>query len=117
MATGWRGGKRKRADYKGDVFKLGGKKRRMPITLAHLDSPFDKFTMGARFERVLRSLKPGQSLRMNPIDWDGIVVPASPYDHQTADYLAEWFRSRMPFYCVVEKDTATGRHTFTRPQR
>jgi hypothetical protein len=62
------------------------------------------YTDGARLERELRQLKPGQNFRVPVMDLRRVVVPANPMDNQTPEYLARWFHARMPFYCTLHAD-------------
>jgi hypothetical protein len=74
---------------------------------------FDSLREAAALERRLRHLKPGECFDVR--DWRDIEVPADPLDRQTPEFLAEWFRSRMPFYCTTREDILSGKWTFCRP--
>lgn len=76
------------------------------------------YTRGARFERLLRTLQPGQAVDITAQELSDIVVPANPLDRQTPEYLVEWFKIRMPFYCEVSEGIGRiGRKwTFYRPK-
>lgn len=78
-----------------------------------------RFTSGARLERLLRTIPPGKSLNVSVHDLADIEVPANPLDRQTPEYLVEWFRIRMPFYCTVTPDIPLmpSKFTFHRPER
>ena len=74
------------------------------------------FTRAANFERLLRTLRPGDALDVRPEEWLDIQVPANPLDRQSPEYLAEWFRVRMPFKCEVRHHLLPEKWTFFRPQ-
>lgn len=74
------------------------------------------FTKGAQLEKTLRRLKPGEFMRVSKNSLLDILVPANPLDRQTPEYLAEWFRSRLPFYATTHEDTITGDWEFERPR-
>lgn len=59
------------------------------------------FTKAALLEKKLRMLKPGECARMYATELSDMIVPANPLDKQTPEYLANWFHSRMPFYCKL----------------
>jgi len=76
----------------------------------------EDFRLGAELERELRTLKPGQCLDVSRQRFNDIIVPANPLDRQTPEYLAEWFKIRMPFYCETRLNIMSGTWTFERPK-
>lgn len=81
-------------------------------------SPLAKYTSGARMERLLRSLQPGEAVKITTHMLLDVEVPANPLDCQTPEYLVKWFRSRMPFYCTVTPNLPSSfadQWTFYRP--
>lgn len=75
-----------------------------------------RYTKGAQLERQLRRLKPGERFRIPARDLADIEVPADPLDKQTVLYLSDWFRDRMPFYCVTYHNIANGDIEFANEQ-
>lgn len=74
---------------------------------------FSVYTRAAELEGKLRQLKPGQRMRVAVRDLLDMMVPANPLDRQTPAYLADWFRDRMPFRCVVYHDILTHDYEFS----
>lgn len=73
------------------------------------------FTKGAQLERQIRTLKPGRRIRISREMLADIIVPANPLDRQTPEYLANWFHSRMPFYCTLYQNPIHGFFEIDRP--
>jgi hypothetical protein len=74
------------------------------------------YAKGAQLERQLRQIKPGERFRIPAQELAEIQVPANPLDRQTVLYLSDWFRDRMPFYCVTYHNIATGDIEFANEQ-
>lgn len=79
-----------------------------------MTADFSCYTKAAEFEGKLKTLKPGQRMRVAARDFLDMQVPANPLDKQTPKYLAEWFRVRMSFACDVREDIVTGNFDFVR---
>lgn len=75
------------------------------------------FTHGAHLLSKLKTLRPGYAMDVTDHDLSQVQVPASPLDRQTPDYLIEWFRSRLPFYCEVHGTVLADKWTFHRPAK
>ena len=73
------------------------------------------FTDGARLMHELRFLGSGQIYRVPMHRLLDIQVPANPLDRQTPEYLIEFFKVRLPFYCRVDVDILGRYVDFYRP--
>lgn len=70
---------------------------------------------GAAILNSLRRLEPGQVYRVTGQSLQDIIVPANPLDRQSAEYLVEWMRVRLPFFAVVRSEPISRFWDFYRP--
>lgn len=75
------------------------------------------FTRGADMLRRLKEIPLGEAMNVTRIELCEIEVPGSPLDHQSPEYLVDWFNSRLPFYCEVWGTVLGDKWTFYRPNR
>lgn len=79
-------------------------------------NPFPaSLTRGARMLERLSRTPPGHRNRMSIDELCDIEVPASMWDRQTPDFLANWLHGRMPFYCTLYKDPLGRYYEIVRP--
>lgn len=80
-----------------------------------MTSALSRYGNGALLMTQLNALAPGHSFRIPNAALMDCQVPADPLDRQDGPYLAEAFRSRLPFYCTAEQRTDNGDWVFHRP--
>ena len=61
----------------------------------------ESLARGARLLKTLRSLQPGEQLKLDDRVLMDCEVPAGPLDRQNKAFLIEWLRSRLPYPVTI----------------